>query len=144
MLRFAPVLNAFSFIHSPGITPGAPRTPTTPGTEDYCGLRNSNPQFRYSKFSKRRAPNFAYSCPYQPAPLFNLLITNRSAVGVVGAFTFPFANWSVDLTSRPRSRTPLQNRRTLGRCVVRARRRPIQRRSGIKTRARESEKSGND
>src|SRR5260370_27999841 len=35
----------YSPIRSPGITPGAPRTPTSPGTEDYCGLRNSNPQF---------------------------------------------------------------------------------------------------
>jgi len=47
---------------------------------------------------------------------------------VIGAFTFPFAIGSVNLTSRLQPRTPLQNRRTLGRCVVRARRRPIPRR----------------
>jgi hypothetical protein len=47
------------------------------------------------------------------------------AAGVIGAFTFPFAIGSVNLTSQLRPRTPLQNRRTLGRCVVRARRRPI-------------------
>ncbi|MGA8481720.1 MAG: four helix bundle protein [Chthoniobacterales bacterium] len=35
----------YSPIHSPGITPGAPRTPISRGTEDYCGSRNSNPQF---------------------------------------------------------------------------------------------------
>jgi hypothetical protein len=54
----------YSAIHFPGITPRAPRTPTSPGTEDYCGSRNSNPQFAI----RNLATPSAKLCPFLSLP----------------------------------------------------------------------------